>query len=369
MNKKAEEALSKTKVQLMTKQGTLFLSSVSMQLNHVFDESVPTAATDGKSISYNPEFFLDLTKEERLALLAHEVWHVCFLHMVRKGNRDHKRWNVAADYVINDLLVLNGFKLPKCGLHDVKYRGMSTEDVYDLLEQNNDQSEPDMDDLISSEEISSEDIEKITNIVMKAAMRAQMDGASNSIPNEIVVKIEELLNPKLSWKELLYRFVDSRSKDEFTWKKPNKKYLPECYLPSRYSETINSITVAIDTSGSVTDEEIKEMLTEVQYIYDIFRPSDLTILGCDTHIRDIHHVEDSLDILSLHFSGRGGTSFKEVINYCKEHSTNVLIYFTDLEANQITEDPGYPILWVCTSNHTPAPIGETIYYGNTRKSY
>lgn len=360
-----EEALERAKVHLMCKSGSVFFSSVSMNLEHKFSTDIPTAVTNGKSILYNPDFFMGLNAEERVGLICHEAAHVAFMHMFRRGDRDHKMWNYAADYVINILLIDSGFKLPACGLYDEKFRDWSSDQVYEYLESNAieipmnyvcDLTEP-------TEGMPEHELEvleqEITNIVIAASQRTQMGGGK--VPAEIARELDNLINPKLNWKELLFRFVDSKIKEDSTWKRPNHKYLPEFYLPSKQSDKINNLTVAIDTSGSINQELLTEMLSEIQYINEVLKPDNLTIIDCDYMIHNVYHVTNNDSILELKFSGGGGTRFGPVIDYCKDHETNLLLYFTDLDGPQITEEQSYPILWVCNSDHPPAPTGETIY--------
>ena len=358
---KAQEALDKTKVHLMMRQGAIFLSSVSMQLKHELSNELDTAGTNGKYIKYNPEFFLNLSKEQRLGLMAHELGHVIFMHMARKGDRKPDVWNVAGDYVINNYLLKNNFVLPEDALVEPKYDNWSTEQVYEYLIANPEEVPKDSPKDIEYDNLSEDQKEQLTNAVMKAVQAAQLSGDAGSIPAEVARKIEDLINPKLSWKDLLYRFVDSKTKQDYTWSKPNKRYLPDWYLPSLYSDQIDNITVAIDTSGSVSDEMLQEILSEIEYINQTIKPNSMTIMDCDSKIHNIHKVTEFESVLDLEFTGSGGTSFREVFKYCNDNPTNLLIYFTDLYANQITEEPGYPVLWICYSNHEPAPIGETIY--------
>jgi len=90
-----KETLDKAKVHLLMKQGTLFLSSISVMLEHKISTDVPTAATNGTYVKYNPDFFMGLTPEERVGLMAHEIFHVAFEHMVRRGTKDPQVWNMA----------------------------------------------------------------------------------------------------------------------------------------------------------------------------------------------------------------------------------------------------------------------------------
>ena len=123
--------LRHAKIDLMTK--SVFLSTICLSLKHKFTEDISTAATNGLSIIYNPDFLNMLTAQERTGLLAHEVWHVAFNHLARVGSRDKMLWNKAGDYVINYMLTKAGFTIPKGGLYDPRFSDMSTEQVYEII--------------------------------------------------------------------------------------------------------------------------------------------------------------------------------------------------------------------------------------------
>ena len=104
------------------------------------------------------------------------------------------------------------------------------------------------------------------------------------------------------------------------------------------------------------------MLSEIESIRETFKPNKLSIIDCDSKIHNIHNIEKYDNILDLKFSGYGGTDFQPVIEYCNESNPEVLIYFTDLYADEVTNVGQYPILWICTSDNTSVqPVGETIY--------
>lgn len=358
----AQEALDKAKVHLMTKPGSRFMSSLSVQLDHKLSDAVPTAGTNGKEILYNPNFFIKLTKEERIGLIFHECAHIAFLHNCRCGDRNKTIYNVAADYVINCLLIKNNFKLPPDGYYDPKYDGWSTEQVYDDLVQNNFEPPPDFQsDLLESDSKPTEELEQeVTNTVLCAVQRARMEGGD--IPKEIDIAIDQLINPKLSWKEILYRFIDEKNKEDYSWARPNKKYMPSFYLPSRYSDTLNNLTIAIDTSGSMTNEFLVEILTEIQYINETLKPQNLTVLDCDSRIHNIHHVTDSSSILEYEFTGGGGTNGTPVINHGNDNDTNLLIYFTDGYMSLNLPQPNFAMLWVISGNiDFKAPFGDIVF--------
>lgn len=388
-----EKLLGAAKFKLMLKRLT-FMASIALSVRHIVSDIVPTAGTDGTSIYYNPEFLKSLDDDELLFLVAHEIMHIGLMHMIRCGKRDQKLYNMAADYAINLLLKDAKLKLIDNILIDEKYRGWTTNEIYDDLEKNNIQLPPDFEsDLIlvesdgqasrgdqpvpglnpigsdsnkTPEQVQKELENKIKATVVKAATESKMQGEYHGrLPGEIQRIIEELINPKLDWTAILHRFLTEKIKDDYTWARPNKRFFPDHYLPSQYSEGICDITIAIDTSGSITDKKLQPMLSEIQYIWETFNPGKLVVIDCDAQIHHVHELTGGLDdpdVLSLKFTGRGGTDFQPVIDYCTEHETKVLIYFTDLFADQIEEDPGFPIIWICYSKHKPAPVGETVYY-------
>lgn len=369
-----QKELDRAKIGLMMQGGT-FLISVGLMMQHVFTTQVDTAATDGKRIYFNPSFFSAMTRQERIGVLAHEIWHVALMHPIRVGTRDHEVYNQAGDYVINAILHSNGYVLPEPHLYDPKYRGWSTEEVYDDLIQDQDkQEEPnslgmDIDYSADADSETKGDIStSIQDTVMKARAQARIEGEqAGDVPGEVDRMIDALINPVLDWAQLLSRFMDSTSKNDYTWSRPNKRFFPHHYMPSMYSESIDHLTCAIDTSGSVSQDMLTEILTEIKSIFDTYTPTKMTIIDCDSRIHHIHNVEDSESILGLAFSGGGGTSFIPVLDYCKEHETNVLLYFTDLYAESISPSDGYEFetLWICYSKHEPQEYGETIYYEST----
>ena len=362
----SETQLRHAKIDLMTK--SVFLSTICLSLKHQFTEDISTAATNGLSIIYNPEFLEGLTAQERTGLLAHEVWHVAFNHLTRVGSRDKMIWNKAGDYVINYMLTEAGFTIPRGGLYAPKFSNMSTEEVYEIIkdESENEHGGSDFEsDLLDPPPgMDPKDLgDKVTDMIIKAHLQSKMAGKDKGeIPSEIARAIDELINPKLPWYEILQRFMSDLVKDDYSWSKPNKRFFPDFYLPSQQSYTIGQVVVAIDTSGSVTQDELTEMLTEIEDIRDTFKPNKLTIIDCDAEIHNVYNIEKYDNILELKFHGNGGTDFQPVIEYCNEINPEVLIYFTDLYADDVTNTGEYPILWICTSdNDDVQPVGETIY--------
>lgn len=364
MNEEYESALLKAKFTLVT-NGAAFISSILFNLRFVTDSNIPTACVSSTTMKINPEFFLDLPETQRVFLLFHEAFHPALMHTLRKEDRDHKVYNKAGDYVINLIAADAGYELVPGALYDRKFRGMTTNEVYDVIyeeeiKKKGDTYEP---DTVWSDDDSDEEEEAHTlaDIVTQATViAAATDDAT--VPQEVTRTVEEMLRPVLPWEVLLQRFMQDKMESDYSMKRPNRRYMPEFYLPSQISDGLSHLTIAIDTSGSISKEDLTKILSEVTHIQEAFMPKRMTIIDCDSTIRQVHEIELGDDISELDFSGGGCTAFEPVIDYCDKHDTTALLYFTDLWADEITTEPAYPVLWLCYSNHEPSPIGETIYY-------
>lgn len=355
-----EEALRKAKVNLLTKEGGVFISTIVTQLEYKMSDKVPTAGTNGTIIYFNPEFLMSLSPKERVGLLAHEAWHVAFNHMAREGNRNHEIWNIAGDYVINELLVSNGFTLPPGGLYDPAFHGLATEQIYEILIR--DAVKIPVNFLPDLMPPNKDNSEETINIINKATISARLSDAYNNLPLEIVREIDKLLFPRISWVDQLQRYLDTRAKEDISWRSPNKKYLPSYILPSRHSKTLDKVTIAIDTSGSITSEVLNSILSEIQAVNQAYSITELTVIDCDCKINNIYSVKPYDNVYDLTFTGGGGTSAKPVLNYIKQFPTDLLIYFTDGFMKLDLEEPDCSTLWGIYENPSfIAPFGETIF--------
>lgn len=356
--------LQKAKIHIMT--SSVFLSSIALGVSHIISDEVDTAATNGLRIWYNPKFILNLSVPELAGLVAHECWHIAFQHAQRKEGKNHKVYNMAADHVINLMLLRDGYMLPEGGLADSKFCGKSTGEVYNVLIQDwkdEPDQQPPMMDLDAPESPAPDDKkhqDAVRDIIIRANTQSKMAGKQvGEVPGEISRKIEELVNLKMPWQGLLQRFLTSSNHIGRNYKRKNPRY--KVFIPQRKGKGLGHLTFAIDTSGSVSNEELTELLSELKGIKDTFNPKIMTILDCDRVIHNVHTVEQSDDILDLKFTGGGGTSFQPVMEYVKEHPTEALVYFTDLYGSLNLDPPDIPVLWICNSTHDPAPFGETIY--------
>lgn len=364
-----KKAISIAKITIMSKPQTAFLANVACSLPTEVSEECNTAATDGRKILINPNFFMELDKEERAFLIAHETLHVVYMHMARLEWRDPKMFNKAADYVINDMLINQGFKMPSVGLHDSQYAGMHTEEVYRHLEDIKDDTPNGMDgDIQYQNNMSPDEIKKledeIQDIIVKSAMAAEMQGQPGSIPGSIQRQLSELTKPKVNWKVVLRRFMQSLDVHDYTWRKPRKRLLPHgLYMPSMYSEGLSKITFAIDTSGSITTEQFNQFLSEVHGVMKQFKPQVIEVMQFD-HILQGHDIIKSVqDLRNVQFRGHGGTNPDAALEVFNTTNSMALIVITDGEFYTPQTVVDRPVFWVVFNNKKfKAPYGKVVHF-------
>jgi predicted metal-dependent peptidase len=288
--------------------------------------------------------------------------HVALLHITRLKGRNRKKWNMAADFVINLMLVERGFTMPKGGLLDKSYAGLSTEQVYDLIPDQQAEDYP-MDieeapgDLPAMEE-------GIKEILVRASVASKMAGDKpGSIPGDIQIYLDKLLKPKLPWKVILRRFIQSFAKDDYTFTRPNRRFFTKHNLPALKSEKLIDLAIAVDTSGSVTDEEFKRFVSETSGILKMMQPDEMTLIQFDTKLKSIDTLKNLQDLSRVTFTGRGGTKIGPVLEWAKEAKPQLLLVFSDGEFYWPGDLLKNPTLWMIHNNKDfKAPFGQVIHY-------
>lgn len=371
MNQAALDALSKTKIKLMARPDSVFFTTVCFSLKHYFDEKTPTACTNGKDVRYGVDFFMAQDPDERLGLMLHETLHCAYMHMLRfEGlpNGDHERWNIAADHVINLQLIDRGFKLPQGALADPAYTGMAVEEVYKRLSQDPLGSGGggigmDLEAPADGTE-ATQLAEDIKDILVRASLQSKMAGDKpGTIPGDIEIFLEKLLNPKLPWHLLLRRYLQTFNKNDYSMQRPNRRYLPKFYLPSLYSESLLDIAIAVDASGSVSDADFLRFVSETHAIIKSMKPSNISLLTFDTGIRSVNKVRSVQELMQVKFTGRGGTAISPVLEWANQNKPQLLLVFTDGEFRFYDLATKTPVLWLIHNNPSfKAPFGKTIHY-------
>jgi predicted metal-dependent peptidase len=281
MKAKSLDLIAKAKAELIMTQP--FFASLLLPLPLIEDNSVPTMATDGESILFNSDWVESLTMKEVLFVLAHEVLHCAFLHMTRRGSRNANRWNIAADYVINETLVRESIgSMPKGGLHDSNIfakGGGTAEGIYSILPKDTEskgagQKGGAMDQVRDAGQNQSQAPGQVPSKApgLDPAQKAQKEqdwkvkitqaGNAAKMRGKLTAGLARLVNDlvktKTDWKEVLRNFVMTKAKNDFTFARPKRRFMSEdIYLPGLAGQNIGSLAIAVDCSGSVN----KELLT------------------------------------------------------------------------------------------------------------
>jgi predicted metal-dependent peptidase len=368
-----------------------------------------TSATDAKSFYYNPSFIEKLDNHQTKFVLIHEALHCALTHFARRGNRDKHKWDLACDFAINPLLVKEGFRPPLDVPIFSKYESMIAEEIYPMIDdsidtepmdqhlyddnpkddadesdggmredsldgQKDDTSSKGQDNKPSQGNSNSGDLaeqpspltpdemqELSSRWQKNLASSAQLAQQAGKLDGEFAKLVDFFLQPQLSWQSLLAQYMSTLARDDFSYARPSRRS-GNAILPSLRSSQID-ITVAIDTSGSITQEEIDEFISEINAIKSNMRAS-ITLIACDEKVNDnlIWRFEawDELQFPAS-LGGGKGTNFNPVFDYIDEQDSpsSVLIYFTDAMGKFPQFEPNYPVMWLVKGKE-PIPWGSRI---------
>jgi predicted metal-dependent peptidase len=359
--------LSKAKTSLILEHP--FIGSVALNMPMTLSDAVPTAATNGKRVLYNPEFIEPLTDEELKFLVAHECLHPMLEHNYRRGSRDPKKWNKAADYVINQLLVDEGigkFIEGGCLDQNIYTNGGGTSDgIYNLLPDGDggggDGPGGPGDDLEDGEGSQAEQAQEAAEWKIKVAQAAQAAKMMGKMSANMARLVDEVLKPKVDWRERLHQFVQKAKNDQRSFARPNRRFLSQgLYMPTVSGEVLGELVFAVDMSGSISQDEANQYGAECRVVHEDGKPSKLHMIffshevcAVDTLTRD--------DEFEFNPRGGGGTAFSPVFKYIEENDIEPagIVFLTDLYCHDFGDAPDCPVLWV-TTGATQAPFGEIV---------
>lgn len=362
------------------------------------DSWCPTAATDGRNLYYNTQFFNALSNKEIEFVIAHEIMHCVFDHLMRRDDRDAMLYNIAADYIVNNTLVRDKIgdipTLVPC-YQDFKYSDWTSEEVYEDLKENFEEDElKELGELLdehvdwesdpedgegegegkpgsSRPKYSKEDLKKIRDEIKENMISAAQAAGAGNTPKEIQRMIKDLTEPKMNWRELLRQQIQSTIKNDFTFIRPSRKgWHSGAVLPGMNQDTTIDVCIGLDMSGSIGDEQARDFLSEVKGIMEEYKDYSIKIWCFDTEVYspDEFTGDDGRDILEYEIVGGGGTDFDANYNYMKENDIQPkkFIMFTDGYPWSSWGDEDYcDTIFVIHSNHDKsiqAPFGMTVHY-------
>jgi predicted metal-dependent peptidase len=411
LKKKVSESLSLDRQKIIVTRPFLGGMLMRFELVPVRSRFCDTACTDYQRIFFDIDFYKSLSENERIFVLAHEIWHVIYLHQLRKQSREHMLFNIASDCEINYMLKNDGFHPPEnlC-FPDKEVEGKNAEEIYEYLlkklknhqnsgggsgkqmsgnggkggkgklqgqfdkhvDPNGDENEGDGeqqgknglprdewgekgDDPDYSPKIADDAAERVREMVISEAQRAERL-EPGSVPGSVKAVIEKLQSAEIPWREFLSQFVTSSFGDRRQWLPPQRRSVwSETYLQSRRSEKIN-VVVAVDTSGSA-ETLLPKFMGELVSLLETFGRYEMRLIQCDAAVQSDEVYDETNpfpidDPSSFKWSGFGGTSFCPVFKYIEENAyeCTMLIYLTDGIGDAPKDPPPYPVLWILSKD-------------------
>ncbi len=374
------EIISKCKIQV--RKECEFFGALMLFASIVKSESIETAATDGKDIFFNEKFLKSLNSSEQNALMLHEVLHMALLHVTRRQSRDPHIWNIAADIVVNDLILRNtSFKLPKGAIIDKQYSDKSVEYIYECLLKNNNyknkQYQLGISDLKNpSEDSQANQLTEVDRLEIESYWRDKIQVLKNTIsdretangqgniPAGMSKEIEVFLEPEVDWRHALWKYVGKTPVD---FDDLDRRFLYRgLYLEGLLTEALQ-VSVCIDTSGSVSNKLLDQFLGELKGILNAYPHVKCDLFFADTQIDGPHEIQSIAEMPPV--SGFGGTSFVPFFNYLETNDNNLMgankvnIYFTDGYGDFPNKDPKDPTMWLVSKDGLETkrfPFGEVV---------
>jgi predicted metal-dependent peptidase len=368
--KAAEDRMGASKARLLLQQP--FYGVLLSMTDFIQEDSIPTMATDGTKVFYNPAFTMEIADDEVFGVLLHEISHCIYLHCTQKRrmNRAHHRWNVATDYAINLEIKNMGYKLPSGLLLDDKYRDLAAEQIYDKLPE--DCSNKQTFD-IHIENTDSSEWDDMEDKIVTAYEMTKDAKSKGDIPAGIKRWIDKIRKSKVNWTRIFHQYIGNAiSKDDYSYTRVNKRFLgQDIYLPDLRSHTLGRVIVAIDTSGSIDKEQLQQFAAEIHKISGLIL--ELTVITCDAEVHEVVKVQQFQNFMNkLKFKGGGGTSHKPIFAKIKElrMDPELLVSLTDMysDIDQIKK-PNYPVLWCSTSEVDKAPFGKVVQIPKSSSGY
>ncbi len=354
---------AKTKLMLEKPYFGSLVTSIELRVNNNIASINPL----GDVLEYNEEYLEVLCVNEVSTILANGAMHQALFHSERGEGKVSSVWRLASDYAINDLLVENGFMLPPMANYSSRFEKLYAEQIYTTLLDELDLSENDNDlvDEQQIEEIEEQDFpeellaqEEYELLLEQLNIKLEKHG---DLPKGIERFVERKTQPKISWRDELYRYVNAHAKSDYRMFPPSKKHLYRgVALPSIYGEELK-IVVAIDTSASIDDELLDSFLMELYEIMQVFTHYVIELIECDSTIQNIQRLTPQ-EPLEPTLKGGGGTNFTPVFDHVMQMNEDFkfLIYFTDGKGSFPNYEPTIDVLWVVPKVEGEFPFGEVL---------
>lgn len=368
-----------------------FWGTLALYLQLIETPEVETMSTNGTYLKFNPIFVMSLTEKELIGVLAHEVSHNAYLHHTRRGKRDPEMWNEAADYAINRDLSKANFILPEDRLEDARFDGMTAEEIYSVLKQEKQQQPLPQsggagsggdkpkdkgrcgwveDAAPPGNEAAIAKAEGEQRVRVMQAMGVEKGKNAGNLPAHLARMAETVRSRPEDWRAILRRFIDEKSRVNYSWSRPNKRLLGHGFVfPGTVPDGLNHIGMVVDTSSSIDKRALGVFLNQLQAAADDGATRKITIICCDTAVKAWYDFEEG-DRIKFEIVGGGGTRFSPALAWFEKHEPGIaaLIYFTDLDCSDYGPEPWVPVIWAAygpadkiRQRRKKVPFGEVIH--------
>ena len=386
----ARERLVTARIGLLLRHSFFGNLATRMVLTNA-DDWCSTAATDGLKFYYNSRFIMMLRPKEVEFLVAHEVLHVVYDHMGRRGTRDPQLFNIANDYAVNADLkrhkVGEFIKTVPC-LYEQKYDGKSSEEIYDDLMKNvqkidiNSLIDQMIDDHLDGDgdgesdgdgdekegkgkgkrpQMSPEERERARQEIKQAILNAAQSAEAGTLPKGVERLIRSVTDPVMPWRELIQTNLTSAIRTDFSWMRPSRRgWHMDAIMPGMTPGEEIDVVVAIDMSGSISNKQAQAFLGEIGGMMEAFDGYKVHVFCFDTDIYNpADFTSENLDTIDGYEpQGGGGTDFDAIFDYLKQvgNVPKRLIVFTDGYPCGSWGDPDYcDTTWIIHGDPDPNP--------------
>ncbi|MBC6714760.1 hypothetical protein H9Q09_00990 [Aurantimonas sp. DM33-3] len=376
--------------------------AVQLMLEEDSDGAIcKTMATDSRRLIYYPPFVDKLSREELVFVIAHEIMHNASMHHTRRGDRQHRRFNIAADFAINvelqdyadEIQKTKNLKrppmvMPQGGLLDRKYTGLGAEEIYRLLDDEDEdggqgtgqpgageRNDPGgcgevLDACGQHDEAAKAAAEAEMTVKIRQAASIAKAANAGSLPGALQRIVDQLLQPKVDWRQVFRRFIDQSQNRDYSWSRPNRRFLQMGYvLPSLVSDGVSHIVFAVDTSGSITKDMLDAFAAEINGAFGDGAIDKVTVIYADAAVQG-HDEYETGDVVDLRMLGGGGTAFADTFEWVRENASDAraVVYLTDLYVTDFGDEPDCPVLWAVPGDprefqnvSSRTPFGEAIH--------
>ncbi len=380
-----DDLLLKAKSRLTLKHP--YFGMLASRLKHEPSGKVQAYASNGVRFLYNPDFIEKRNLDELMFILTNCVMHHILAHQQRRLNRRGPLWQLATDYAINNILHQNKLPIPTGANFNEEYLGMYAEEIYDALKENyfgtaedafNENHTTPKENLVSNaqqDQVSTEEsgifsqLENIEDVLdpqtesqwhYAATVSQEVAGRKSAMPSGLDRLAKKIKSQNIDWRFELFNAINRHMRNNYAFMPPNKKHLHRGFvLPSLSSDTL-SLSVAVDTSGSINDTLLSAFIEEFKNIMTSFPAVKVELIIADAKVH-AHYTFQGGEKMDFPLKGGGGTDYRPVFDYIDAQlpMNTMLLYFTDGDGWFPKFPPSYEVIWAL-SRKAKVPFGRPL---------